>query len=69
MMPEVDPCDGAIQLSLFGLRPAPPLPPALLDARPANDVRPDLRRIAEGARAVVCAVDAVIAEKARQPWR
>lgn len=66
MMPEVDPCALANQLTLFG---AEAQERALPDAHPANDVRPNLRRIAEGARAVVRAVDAVIAEKAGQPWR
>jgi rhodanese-related sulfurtransferase len=60
------------QLSLFG-QPAPsPLrlghvPPALLAVRPANDVHPDPRLVAECARGVVRAIAAVILAKAGEP--
>lgn len=62
------------QLPLFQDAPAaqPQLgrvPPVIAEARPANDVRPDLRRIAEGARGVVRAIDAVLERKAGEPWR
>lgn len=43
------------------------VPSSLLDVRPANDVRPDPRQIAAGARGVVRAVEAVIRAKAGEP--
>ena len=61
------------QLPLFQDIPAPPplgrVPAVIADAHPANDVRPDLRRIADGARGVVRAINAVIERKAGEPWR